>query len=63
MQVLQNKWENQYAKQFNWGLEHAVITTEWVLRLDADEYLMPELVEELYDKLPALGSDVTGTNG
>ena len=60
VQVLQNKWENQYAKQFNWGLEHAVITTEWVLRLDADEYLMPELVEELYDKLPALGSDVTG---
>ena len=45
--VLQNKWENNYAKQFNWGVEHAPIKTEWVLRLDADEYLLPELVEEL----------------
>lgn len=60
VQVLQNKWENQYAKQFNWGLEHAPITAKWVLRLDADEYLMPELIEELYDKLPVLDSDVTG---
>lgn len=58
--VLQNKWENNYAKQFNWGLEQAFITTEWVLRLDADEYLLPELVQELQDKLPSLSDDVTG---
>ena len=44
--VLQNKWTN-YATQFNWGLENANIETEWVLRLDADEYLTQELVEEL----------------
>ena len=35
--VLQNKWENNHAKQFNWGLQHAPISTQWVLRLDADE--------------------------
>lgn len=58
--VLQNKWENNYAKQFNWGLEQAFITTEWVLRLDADEYLLPELVQELQDELPSLSDDVTG---
>ena len=29
--VLQNKWENNYAKQFNWGLEHAPIHTQWVV--------------------------------
>lgn len=58
--VLQNKWENNHAKQFNWGLEQAFITTEWVLRLDADEYLLPELVQELQDKLPSLSDDVTG---
>lgn len=60
VQVLQNKWENQYAKQFNWGLENAPITAEWVLRLDADEYLMPELITELCEKLPTLGHDITG---
>lgn len=58
--LLQNKWENNYAKQFNWGLEHADITTQWVLRLDADEYLLPELVQELQEKLPTLPDDVTG---
>lgn len=30
------------------------------LRLDADEYLMPELIEELNRKLPALADDITG---
>lgn len=58
--ILQNKWENNYAKQFNWGLEHANITTKWVLRLDADEYLTKELVEELKTKLPGLPEDVSG---
>lgn len=58
--ILQNKWENNHAKQFNWGLAHAGIRTRWVLRLDADEYLLPELVEELKRKLPHLDDDVTG---
>lgn len=58
--ILQNKWENNYAKQFNWGLHHADIKTQWVLRLDADEYLLPELVQELQDKLPSLPDDVSG---
>ena len=58
--VLQNKWENNYAKQFNWGLQHAPIHTQWVLRLDADEYLLPELIEELQEKLPSLPDDVSG---
>lgn len=60
VQVLQNKWENNYAKQFNWGLQNAPIQTQWVLRLDADEYLLPELVQELQDKLPTLPEDVNG---
>lgn len=58
--VLQNKWENNYAKQFNWGLENANITTKWILRLDADEYLMPELVDEIKVKLPFLKEDISG---
>lgn len=58
--ILQNKWENNYAKQLNWGLRHAPIKTKWILRLDADEYLMPELIEELNCKLPVLADDITG---
>ena len=58
--VYQNKWENNHAKQFNWALEHLPIKTEWVLRLDADEYLTDELIAELQVKLPALDKDVTG---
>lgn len=57
--ILQNKWTN-YATQFNWGLENADIKTKWILRLDADEYLTPELIEELKEKLPSLEQDITG---
>lgn len=57
--ILQNKWVD-YATQFNWALDNAPIKTKWVLRLDADEYLSEELVEELYQKLPALDNHYTG---
>ncbi len=57
--ILQNKWTN-YATQFNWGLQNAPIKTKWVLRLDADEYLTPELQEELKQKLPTLEDSYTG---
>ena len=58
--ILQNKWENNYARQFNWGLENASIRTKWILRLDADEYLLPELIEELQAKLPSLPENISG---
>lgn len=58
--VYQNKWENNQAKQFNWGLQNLPIQTKWVMRLDADEYLTDELVEEVKEKLPKLENDVTG---
>ena len=58
--VLQNKWPGNQAAQFNWALNQVSIHTQWVLRLDADEYLLPELVQELQDKLPFLPEDVSG---
>ena len=58
--VFQNKWEKTYAKQFNWALENLPITTKWILRLDADEYLTDELIEEVKQKLPNLEENVTG---
>lgn len=36
-----------YARQFNWGLDNTNITTKWTFRLDADERLTPKLCEEL----------------
>ena len=58
--VYQHEWEDNHAKQFNWGLDNLPIKTEWVFRLDADEYLLPELVEEIKEKLPSLEKDITG---
>lgn len=58
--ILQNKWTNNHAFQFNWGLENAPITSKWVLRLDADEYLLPELIDELKQKLPTISDDISG---
>lgn len=55
-----NKWPGLYAKQFNWALENLPIKSEWVMRLDADEYFLPEAIEELKEKLPTLPNDVTG---
>lgn len=60
VKILQNKWVNNYAYQFNWGLDHAPISGKWVLRLDADEYLLPALIEELKEKLPKVPEDVSG---
>jgi len=59
-QVFQNPWEGLYARQFNWALDHLPIRTEWVLRLDADEYLYPELIDEIRAKLDELPDEVTG---
>ena len=36
-----------YARQFNWGIDNTNITTKWTFRLDADERLTPKLCEEL----------------
>lgn len=58
--ILQNRWNNNHSEQFNWGLAHSPIKTKWVLRLDADEYLLPELINELHTKLEYLNADVTG---
>lgn len=59
--VLQNKFINQ-AKQFQWALDNAPISGEWILRLDADEIIESDLATEIVQKLPALAPDVVGIN-
>ena len=49
-----------YAKQFNWALDHCNIRTDWVMRLDADEIVTPELAEALKLELASAQPSVTG---
>lgn len=55
-EVLANPWVN-YATQFNWALDQLPVDTEWVLRLDADEFVTKKLAEEVMGKLHNLPSD------
>lgn len=50
--VVQHEWPGLHAKQFNWALDNLPIKASWVLRLDADEYLYPETIEEVKRLLP-----------
>jgi glycosyltransferase involved in cell wall biosynthesis len=58
--VIKNKWPGNQAEQFNWAINNITINTKWIFRLDADEYLLPELVDEIRTKLPKLDDDITG---
>lgn len=57
--VVSNDWVN-YARQFKFALEDCGIASEWILRLDADEVIGPDLVQSFIAQLPRLGVDVTG---
>lgn len=58
--VIQHPWEHNYARQLNWALASAPIVGNWVLRLDADEYLTPELAQWLSLHLGSLSRDIDG---
>lgn len=60
VEIVEHKYPGNQAEQFNWAIDSLKIDTEWVLRIDADEYLLPELVAELEQKLPEMPMDVTG---
>ena len=45
-EVYQHSFEN-YAKQYNYGVEVARIKTIWTLRIDADERFTPDSAKEL----------------
>jgi len=42
-----HSWPGLHAKQFNWAIDNLPISSSWILRLDADEYLTPETIEKL----------------
>lgn len=57
--VFRNKWVG-YSHQFNWALDNLPIKTEWIWRMDADEYLSEGLINELRERLPRVNSGVNG---
>lgn len=59
--VQQNKFVN-YARQFQWALDNSPITASWIMRLDADEVIEPDLAARIRDELPRLADDVVGIN-
>ena len=54
VEVVVHKYPGNQAEQFNWALDNVKIETEWVLRLDADEYLTDGLKKEMNEKLNRL---------
>lgn len=56
---LQNPWIN-HASQFQWALENANIQTQWIFRIDADEYIENDLKQEISNALTTVETDVTG---
>ncbi len=59
--VVQHAFVNQ-ARQFQWALDTLPISADWVMRLDADEIIEPDLAAEIAEKLPQLPPDVNGIN-
>ncbi|MFZ5737235.1 MAG: glycosyltransferase family 2 protein [Pseudomonadota bacterium] len=57
--VVEHEFIN-YAKQFQWALDNLPITASWIMRLDADEIIEPDLAARIRSELPALPADVAG---
>lgn len=57
--VLQHTWVNHSA-QFNYALSQLHEDVDWVLRIDADEYLTPALANEIRAEIASLPEDVEG---
>lgn len=51
-----------YAAQFNWAIEAINCTTEWVLRIDADERFTAALCAECEELLRGAAADVNGVS-
>jgi glycosyltransferase involved in cell wall biosynthesis len=57
--VVQNAWSS-HARQCRFALEDCGIATEWVLRLDADEVIGPDLATRILAVVPTLPLTITG---
>lgn len=63
--VLQRAWDGSHSTQVNWALDQLTqlpIQTEWVMRIDADEVLTPELVDQIQSTLPLVSPQINGVS-
>ena len=58
-EVIVNQWVN-YATQFNFGIENNPFKTKWLMRMDSDEYVLPELSDEINQKLAFTLEEISG---
>ena len=58
-EVAVNQWVN-YATQFNYGIENNPFKTKWLMRMDSDEYVLPELADEINKNLSNTSEDISG---
>lgn len=49
--VLQFEWNGKFPKKRNWTLQNANLENEWILFLDADEFVTPAFVDEVAIKI------------
>lgn len=64
--VLQRAWDGSHSTQVNWALEqlanlpNAEEKSEWIMRIDADEVLTPELVSQITHALANVSKEING---
>jgi len=58
-EVVQRKFINQ-AEQFQWAIDTLPISSTWIMRVDADEFLEPQLIEEIQLKIDGIPNEVEG---
>ena len=56
--VAQFQWNGRYPKKKNWALKNLPFRNEWVLMVDADELVTPELAAEIGRAVAAPGPEV-----
>src|SRR5450432_3933164 len=55
--VVQFRWDGKFPKKKNWALENIPWKNEWVLILDADERITPELAAEIHAEVKSPRAD------
>ncbi len=56
--VVDGLW-NSFSEKLNWSIDNLPIETPWVMRVDADEHLTDDLIDEIGITLPHVLSEVT----
>ena len=59
--IYYRKFDN-YSFQFNWALNNIKFINNWVIRIDADEFLSDELIAEINKQILNVSSDINGFN-